>query len=123
MLKISKDTLSLKIPISKNIIRIEKIPPDRLKEKATKPMVTNEKSDFKKISKKAFFLVVKKREYIITVFERPSFTPGGKKGKEGSILSKTDNTIIRLRSNAVIVRFFVRFIIIHLLGNGICIIW
>ena len=107
MLKIRSDILSLKTAVRNIIIKIEAIPPDKLSANATKPIVINEKNDLRSARKKALFFVVKKREYIMTVFESPSFTPGGRNGNEGSILSKIDKTIIRLKSIAVIVIIFV----------------
>ncbi len=90
-----------------DIIRTDKIPPEKLKMPAEKPLVSATNTDFNEEIPKALFVSIKKMQYIVTMFESPSFTPGGSVGSGGIIFSIKLKTIARHKSIALPVSFFV----------------
>jgi len=88
------EIFSLKTNIKTSIINIDAMPPPKLNKEAVKPLVRKTKSDLKQARRTVCLFCIKNMEYIITIFESPSFTPTGRKGNTGKRLSIIESTII-----------------------------
>jgi hypothetical protein len=72
------------VSISNSIItKAESRPPERLMRNAVMPLIKNTKPDLRKTMVNADFRPKKKRQYIVTILDSPSFTPGGNIGVGG----------------------------------------
>lgn len=89
------------------ITSIESNPPPKLSKPAVAPLVKKIKNDLKSARQKAYFIFMKKSEYITTIFESPIFTPGGKNGNGGKKLSTTERTIVKESISPLRAIFFV----------------
>ena len=83
----------------------EKTPPARLKSPAIGPLLKKTKTDFKMDIKSALFAFMKNRQYIVTIFDNPSFIPGGIEGRAGISPSTKLKTHARHKSIPMLVIF------------------
>ena len=107
MLRVIYEILSLNMDTKRTITTIESKPPEKLKRLARNPRVKKTKMDLKIAKQTAYFLLKKNTEYITTIFERPSFTPGGKNGIGGKKLSIIESTTIIASISPPSATFFV----------------
>ena len=101
--------------------RAESTPPDMLRRNDVTPRIKKTKPDFKTTMVKADFFPRKNRQYIVTIFDKPSFTPGGSIGIGGIIystaVSAMDSANKRLRSVRLCVSVLCGFFMVISFGE------
>lgn len=112
MLNIKYEILSLNIDSRIIIIKIENIPPVKLRNPATAPLVIRTNNAFKITMLSADDFPIKNKVYITTIFASPNLIPGTGIGTVGKKFSTIDNINANAKSIAVRTNFLVLLIYI-----------
>ena len=101
------EIFSLNKKIRKIMVSRAKNPPEKLRVPAIGPLVRSTKSDLSKTSSIVLFLFIKKRAYMMAMFDNPSFMPGGSPGSGGKRDSRICSVSMRASKMPMSVSFCV----------------